>query len=150
MKNILYLFLAFALFSCSDDDNSDTNDDNSNQFSIIDKWYLVEYVGYQSDNITFTENFKSIEVNGCRSSFEFKNDGTYFEERVELECNGFEYQEVGNWDLNGNILTIFGDDLCNGNSSIQVNIILNDTELILESPCCETCDYILWHYERFD
>ena len=34
MKNILYLFLAFALFSCSDDDSSDTNDNNSTNPSL--------------------------------------------------------------------------------------------------------------------
>ena len=31
MKNLLYLFLAVIMFSCSDDDSSDTNDNNSNQ-----------------------------------------------------------------------------------------------------------------------
>ena len=31
MKNLFYLFLAVALLSCSDDDSSDTNDNNSNQ-----------------------------------------------------------------------------------------------------------------------
>jgi len=144
----LFLISAFLIFACSSDDSSNTNDDN--QFSIIDKWCLIELVGYESDNITFISNYKSIEVNGCRSSIEFKNDGTYLEERVELECNGFEYQATGNWELNGNILTVFGDDLCNGNSSMQSNIILNEIELKLEDTCCETCDYVLWHYERFD
>jgi uncharacterized protein YcfL len=47
MKRILIL-TAILIFACSSDDSSDTNDNN--QFSIIDKWYLIELVGYESDS----------------------------------------------------------------------------------------------------
>lgn len=57
MKNILYLFLAFALFSCSDDTSNEENTNPSNEkliesvtFSSVQT--CLDYSSFRSANTT--------------------------------------------------------------------------------------------------
>ena len=51
MKNLLYLFLAVTMFACSSD-SSDTNDDNSNNYKLVET-YQYSYVNNDPNSNNF-------------------------------------------------------------------------------------------------
>ena len=71
MKRILIL-TTLLIFACSSDDSSDTND-----ITIIGKWYVVKHEGYYEGILDDVDNVKQYEINGCRSYIEFKSDYTF-------------------------------------------------------------------------
>ena len=67
MKNLLYLLLAVIMFSCSDDDSSDTND-NSNNDACPGQDALLEQ--YEDAAVAFADNPSSTTCLAFISSLE--------------------------------------------------------------------------------
>ena len=103
MKNLLYIFLTIIFTGCS---NSSENEVDS--ISIVDKWYVIKTEYYENNVLDNTDNTKEIEVNGCRSYYEFKSDGTSEHTIVLSDCSGLDLQQFGTWELinNSNILSL--------------------------------------------
>ena len=103
MKNLLYIFLTIIFTGCS---NSSENEVDS--ISIVDKWYVIKTEYYENNVLDNTDNTKEIEVNGCRSYYEFKSDGTAEFTTVFIDCSGLDGQQFGTWELinNSNILSL--------------------------------------------
>jgi hypothetical protein len=95
MKKTLFLLSALFIFACSSDDSSD----NSNDISIIGKWYVVKYEFYEDGVLDNVDNVKQYETNGCRSYFELKSDYTLEFATYFSDCSGFDGQTFGTWEM---------------------------------------------------
>ena len=94
MKKLLLLSALFIL-SCSSDDSND----NSNDISIIGKWYVVKHEGYEDGILDYVDNVKQYETNGCRSYIELKSDYTFEYTIYFSDCSGFDGQTYGTWEM---------------------------------------------------
>tara|TARA_B110001450_G_C17260015_1_gene335115 strand:- start:98 stop:523 length:426 start_codon:yes stop_codon:yes gene_type:complete len=103
MKKLLYIFLAMTLIGCSD--SSENEVDN---ISIVGTWYEIKTEGYENNVLDNVENTKELQVNGCRSYFDFNSDGSLEIVSPFNDCSGFDGQQFGTWELinNSNILSL--------------------------------------------
>ena len=103
MKKILYILLAITFIGCSD--SSENEVDN---ISIAGTWYEIKTEGYENNVLDNVENTKELEVNGCRSYFDFNSDGSLEIVSPFNDCSGFDGQHFGTWELinNSNILSL--------------------------------------------
>ena len=92
-----------ALIGCSD--SSENEVDN---ISIVSKWYEIKTEGYKNNVLDYVENTKELQVNGCRSYFDFNSDGSLEIVSPFNDCSGFDGQQFGTWELinNSNILSL--------------------------------------------
>jgi len=105
LKKLLYILLTVTFIGCSD---SPENEVNNISIVVVDKWYLIKTVYYENNVLDDIEETKEIEVNGCRSYYEFKSDGTSEHTIVLSDCSGLDLQQFGTWELinNSNTLSI--------------------------------------------
>ena len=102
MKKLIYLFLTVLIVACSSDDEGGVNADNS----IVDKWYVVKYEAYEDGILSYIDNVKENETNGCRSYFELKNDYTQEYVNYFSDCSGIDVEGSGTWELINNSNTL--------------------------------------------
>jgi len=90
-----FLLSALIIFACSSEDSNN----NSNDISIIGKWYVVKHEGYADGILDDVDNVKQYETNGCRSYIELKSDYTFEYAIYFSDCSGFDGQTYGTWGM---------------------------------------------------
>ena len=143
MKKLLLLSALF-IFACSSDDSND----NSNDISIIGKWYVVKYEFYEDGVLDNVDNVKQYQTNGCRSYFELKSDYTLEFGNYFTDCSGFDGQTFGTWEM----LESTNQLRLNYNSGTFDWAILtfDENNLTIEIEECDNigCDKSVNFYER--
>ena len=142
MKKLLIL-TAVLVFACSSDDSSD----NSNDITIIGKWYVVKHEGYYDGILDDVDNVKQNEINGCRSYIELKSDYTFEYVSYFSDCSGFNSQTYGTWEMleNSNQLRL------NYNSDTFDWTILtfDENNLTIELEECDNIGNCYYRYVNF-
>ena len=157
MKKLLLLSLTILLFSCGDSDSI-------NDPSLIGKWYFNTSEFFIDDSLIGIENYLANEVNGCRTYIEFKTNQSFdYLGAAEDNCDNSS-SASGNWELNDNIITLYGSDGFGfglEDEPLDMEIItINNSELVVKWFCPEesleypngcTADYIVIDYlEKYD
>lgn len=93
-----FIFTLFTLFSCSSDDDKNSDDD-----SLVGSWKIYER-GFSED---FGENYEWSQIDETCLSFVFRSDNTFTAYNLNRpeECN--ESITIGTWLIVENVLNLY-------------------------------------------
>tara|TARA_B100000035_G_scaffold312891_1_gene325332 strand:- start:1630 stop:2064 length:435 start_codon:yes stop_codon:yes gene_type:complete len=144
MKNLILLLFIPLVFACSDEGVN-----NSEDVSVIGKWYAVKYEYYSNGVLDNIDNIEEYEINGCRSYVEFNSDSSLEFATVFLDCSGFDGQTYGTWELINNSNTL---RMSYNSGTFDWDIVtLDNNNLVLEIEECEgndECFRTIMFYEK--
>jgi len=144
---LLLLFIPFV-FSCSKEEFGSENESQIEK-KLSNKWFVIKLEEYWNDNLDSVWEAKQVEVNGCRSYWNFNEDYNWTNVTTFVDCSGFDGISDGDWELLGsNIIKLKSSDPeFNGDYEI---VEITESKLTLKSHqiCGDGCDQYIWFLEK--
>ena len=147
MKKLLFLFV-LILVSCSNEENGSENESQIEN-NLSNKWFVIKVEEYWNDNLDSVWEAKQVEVNGCRSYWNFNENYTWTNVTTFIDCSGLDGKSEGNWELKDSNIIQLKSSESEFNGDYQI-VEITESKLTLKSHkiCGDGCDQYIWFLEK--